>query len=433
MGERVRVAAVMSHPTQYHAPWFRQLGEHEGVDLTVLYCLRPTNEQQGTDFGVAFEWDLPLLDGYHYKFLRNRSRRPGFHFLGCDTPELATELDPCRYDVVLINGWNVRSYWQAASACVSSGLPMLIRGDSHLLDHRPVWVDLLKRMVLKPWLAKFDAFLPVGKLNAEYYDRFGGRRDRYFPVRHFVDNDWFDELSGNARARLPEIRQRFDVPPARTTFLFAGKFVAKKRPMDLMVAFERVCKETTDAHLLMVGDGELRSACRSFAEERKLPVTFTGFLNQREIPDAYACADALILPSSHQETWGLVVNEAMACGLPAIVSDKVGCGPDLVSSSRTGDVFPAGDSRALAEIMIAYVRDRHATAAKGIAAKNQMHRYTCVGGTTRTVEAIRYVHEHRRHGGRRAPDALRRGTQPDTLAVEQQPQVWQRFRNSGAR
>src|SRR5207248_1690512 len=111
------------------------------------------------------------------------------------------------------------------------------------------------------------------------------------------------------------------------------------------------------AHVLVVGDGELMTEARALAARERLPLTFAGFLNQTEIVGAYVAADCLVLPSDTGETWGLVVNEAMACGIPAIVSDQVGCGPDLVSDSVTGAMFPMGDIDALARCLIDFSAD----------------------------------------------------------------------------
>ena len=108
---------------------------------------------------------------------------------------------------------------------------------------------------------------------------------------------------------------------------------------------------------LTIGTGELMRQAKALAKRDRLPVTFGGFLNQTEMPQAYAASDCLVLPSDAGETWGLVVNEAMACGMPAIVSDQVGCGPDLVLEGRTGAVFPLGDMDALAQKIADFASD----------------------------------------------------------------------------
>jgi glycosyltransferase involved in cell wall biosynthesis len=127
--------------------------------------------------------------------------------------------------------------------------------------------------------------------------------------------------------------------------LFAGKLESIKRPVDLIEAARWM---TGGTRLLIVGAGPLREPCAQLAARLQVSADFRGFLNQSELPRAYAIADALVLPSE-RESWGLAVNEAMACGLPAVVSDGVGCGPDLVSPGITGEIYPVGDTKALAE------------------------------------------------------------------------------------
>lgn len=126
-------------------------------------------------------------------------------------------------------------------------------------------------------------------------------------------------------------------------------------------------------HLLMVGTGPLEEACRAHATRHRLPVSFAGFLNQSEMPSAYAAADCLVLPSDHGETWGLVVNEAMACGLPAIVSDLVGCAEDLVLEGLTGLVSRFGHPPALAAAMGRMAADPGAAARMGATARKRVN------------------------------------------------------------
>ena len=142
----------------------------------------------------------------------------------------------------------------------------------------------------------------------------------------------------------------------------------------------------------MVGDGPLRRECERFANENRAPVRFAGFLNQTQIVSAYVASDALVLPSDGGETWGLVVNEAMSCGLPCIVSDRVGCGPDLVTSGETGFVFPLGDVERLSKLMTQCAGDAPALAHMGVCARHRVARYSpsvAVEGVLRAVEAVK--------------------------------------------
>jgi glycosyltransferase involved in cell wall biosynthesis len=147
------------------------------------------------------------------------------------------------------------------------------------------------------------------------------------------------------------------VPEDACCFLFAGKLEPKKQPGVVLEAIARLSeREQERVFLLVVGSGALEAGLRQRASALQLPVSFAGFLNQSEMPRAYVAADALVLPSDYGETWGLVVNEAMACGLTAVVSDRVGCGADLVTDGVTGYTFPFGDVAALAARMQALLQ-----------------------------------------------------------------------------
>jgi len=381
-----RVGILLSHPTQYHSPWFRSLAQRPELRIKVFYCFSPDATEQGAGFDVSFQWDVPLLEGYPHAFLKNVARPPGFHFSGCDTPEIMDLIASRQFDAWIINGWRVKSEWQAIRACWKHQVPMLIRGDSHLLDHRPPHTRIAKRMILGRWIPRFDRYLTVGKLNEEYYKFYGADASQFFSVRHFVDNQRFAARA--AEVNVAEQRGYWKIAEGTTVFLFAAKFVDKKQPLLAMKAIEKLCAGNASVHLLMVGDGKLRQSCEEYCVVRHLPVTFAGFLNQSQMANAYACADVLVLPSARAETWGLVVNEAMACGVPAIVSERVGCGPDLVLSEQTGMLFRAGDVDALADAMSVYAGNPLLIAEHGANAKELITNYSIEAATENTIAAV---------------------------------------------
>jgi glycosyltransferase involved in cell wall biosynthesis len=187
------------------------------------------------------------------------------------------------------------------------------------------------------------------------------------------------------------LRRRFGIPEDVTCFVFCAKFINKKHPQELLESFSGFVSAGGRAHLLMVGDGELRPACAAFAAEHKLPVTFAGFLNQSQIADAYLAGDCLVLPSDAGETWGLVVNEAMACGRPAIVSSLVGCAGDLIEPGRTGDVFRFGDWDGLAKLLADYARDGERLRVMGAQARERIELYSPEAAARGIVSAANAV------------------------------------------
>jgi len=384
-----RVAIVASHPVQYQAPWFRALAQR--LDLEVFFCHRQDgNGQAAAGFGQAFDWDVPLLDGYPFHWLTNISQRPGVDaFGGCDTPELALRLREGRFDACLVNGWYLKSYVQAIRACWRGGVPVLVRGDSQLATRRSSLKSAVKYLPYRWFLNRVDAHLYVGAANRAYLQSYGVPDEKLFFAPHFVDNDFF-RLGADAATRsgaAARFREAAGVPASAIVFLFVGKFIARKRPFDFIEAIAR-CPAGAGISALMVGSGPLEDELEHYAERLSAPVTFLGFRNQSELPVCYAAADALVLPSDGRETWGLVVNEAMACGRPAIVSHTVGCARDLISPS-TGVVFPEGDVAGLAAAMQQIAaRLRFAGAEMANAASATVERYTPASATNGLLAAL---------------------------------------------
>ena len=353
----LRIGFLISHPIQYFTPIFRELAKQ--CDLTVFYAHRQTAEQQArSGFGVAFDWDVDLLEGYHSKFLRNVARTPSTdRFFGCNTPGIAAEIAGGAFDGFVVPGWALRSYWQAVQACRRAGVPVFVRGDSQLVGPRGGALRLAKAVAFRRVLGRFDGFLYVGQRNRDYLLHYGAAPDRLFFSPHCVDNDAFRTASDAARRAAPAAGDAARV----RRILFVGKLIERKRPFDVLRAASQVAGRGVPVEVAFAGSGDLQAALTGAAAAAGLRAHFHGFVNQSELPTVYAAADVVVLPSDGRETWGLVVNEAMACGVPAVVSDAVGCGPDLVEPGVTGAVFPLGDATALAvgiETVLAFDRDR---------------------------------------------------------------------------
>jgi glycosyltransferase involved in cell wall biosynthesis len=267
-----------------------------------------------------------------------------------------------------------------------------VRAESSGLSRRPPWVRALHRHLL----SRFDACLAIGRSNREFYLRAGVPAERIFPVPYFVDNERF---AAQAAAWMPErasIREGWGIAPEETCFLFAGKLVPKKRVLDFLVACGAARQSDPRIRALVVGTGEMESAARELAARHASGAVFAGFLNQSEITRAYVAADCIVLPSDFGETWGLVVNEAMVHGLPAIVSDRVGCGPDLVVDGKTGRIVPFGDIEALTGTLLAMSADGGGRAEMGRRAREHVASYSAEHAVDGTLRAIAYVRGQRR-------------------------------------
>jgi glycosyltransferase involved in cell wall biosynthesis len=343
----MHLGIVTSHPIQYQAPLFRALAER--VDLTVYFAHQATGKDQAeAGFDVGFDWDTDLTRGFRHVFLKNVSRRPSItRFAGCDTPSIGGVLAAHKVDVVAVYGWHFKSYLQAARAGRMLGIPVMVRSDSHLANPRPLVKRAIKAIVLPPLLGLFDMFLPTGTRSAQYLRRYRVPESLIKIVPYCIDVEAFASAAARGRAERERLRREFGAAEGESIVLFVGKLIALKEIPTIIEALARLVVSGQAVRLVLVGSGPLAGELGAMANARSLPVTFVGFVNQTRMPEVYAAADVLVLPSS-SETWGLVVNEAFACGVPAVVSDRVGCGPDMIVEGTTGSVVPAGDVERLA-------------------------------------------------------------------------------------
>jgi glycosyltransferase involved in cell wall biosynthesis len=361
---------ITSHPIQYQVPLFRQLADDPSIDVEVLYLTLPNAKDQGEGFGVAFEWDTPLLSGYRWRKVRSLEGAGGFsRFSALRVGRPFAELKSAssgRPDMVFVTGWHCLGLLQLFMAAWLTRIPILLRMENNDKRKRSLLQLLIHRFIVNR--ARF--VLPVGAANSRYYKNLGVTSARMVASPYCVDNSHFASLADRERPHRQQARRQWSIPEQAFCFLFCGKLQEKKHPEDILDALQLLKKRNFSApvHCLFVGTGALEHYLRRKSSSLNLPVTFAGFLNQGELPSAYVASDALVLPSDSLETWGLVVNEAMACGLPAIVSNQVGCADDLVDPGQTGHVYQFGDLQALSLIMESMASDPGSSRRMGVSA-----------------------------------------------------------------
>ena len=355
-----RLAIFTSHPIQYQAPFFRALAASGRVDPIVYFGSRHgVDVSRDSGFGTEFRWDVPLLEGYRHRFLPNVARVPDVsRFRGVRLADVSDVFASDRPDALLVLGWQTLAHLQMIRAAWQAGIPVIVRGESTLqrspssgvrgLARRALWIPTRMRLYAAAF-RRVDAFLTIGSRNRDYYRSFGVPDERMFWAPYGVDNDWFrmtEPARSLARAR---VREQIAVTDKTVVFASAAKLIERKRPFDLVDAVANLRRRGIDAHALFIGDGELRDAIERRATRAGVEdaVCISGFINQTDLPAWYAASDALVLPSDSRETWGLVVNEAMAAGLPVVVSDAAGCSVDLVREGENGFTYPCGDVGAL--------------------------------------------------------------------------------------
>ena len=358
MTKRVRLAYLVSHPIQYQAPLLRRIAEEREIELTVFFGSDfSVKGYQDEGFGVGVKWDVPLLEGYRHEFLpaiRDRGT------VSVTTPlnrgifeRLRGRKGEPAFDVLWVHGYGTVNAMHGMLAAKALGIPVLLRAESWLKDRsRHAAKLIVKRGFFRILKGLVDGVLPIGSLNAAYWQHYFGADIPQFPMPYAVDNGYFRMRSEEARATQAELLKELGLDAGRPVILFASKLQARKRGKDLVAAYANLVQAGAvdgglQPYLLIVGDGEERARLEEQVREEGLEgVRFCGFRNQSELPRFFNLADVFVLPSEH-EPWGLIVNEVMNAGCAVIVSDDAGCQPDLVTDGVEGCVFPVGDVRGL--------------------------------------------------------------------------------------
>lgn len=374
------LAILTTHPIQYQVPLWQALARDGSVPFEVWYLSDHGVElSYDVQFGKSFSWDLDTLRGYPSRFLKVNKNANVARF---NQVRLAQDLgrlfDERGITALWIQGWQVRAYWQAVWQAHARGIPVWLRGESNDLAPTPMWKKRAKQILHTRLFSRVQEFLFIGSANRRLYESFGVKPEQLHPAPYCVDNDRFARQAAALSPERAGIRSHWRIPEDAFCILFAGKFIPKKRPLDLIAAARdpRLGKLARPVHLLFVGSGGLGESIRKathvvYDAEARLSrqtnnggqngrgpsASFTGFLNQTEISKAYVAADCLVLPSDHQETWGLVVNEAMASGLPCLVSDMCGCGEDLIVPINPAFRFRIGNPEALASALLSVVEE----------------------------------------------------------------------------
>ena len=385
---KYRVLVVSDRPVQYASPLLRRHARHPQLDTLVAYCsLQGAVSAVDPGYGIEVKWDVPLLDGYNWISLcgeRGAGPRPGML-----SKALWRLVRDGNFDAMYVGGYYFREAWTAMLAAKCNGIPIILSTDVHALKSRRAgsrFTQTIKKAIVSR-IFRMAGAVTTGSSGATAYIRSLGVSDeRILLSGNVVDNDWWTERA--AAVDRAAVRGGWNVPAEACVVLYCAQMQPWKRPGDLLEAFARA--QVSGSYLIFAGEGPLRGELEQRARELGIAerVRFLGFVNQTGLPAVYSSADVFVLPSEY-EPFGLVVNEAMLCGCPAVVSDAVGAKFDLVRNGETGYVFPSGDAQALASILRTLLDDRPQIERMGTAARERMKTWTPemnVGAFVRAVQ-----------------------------------------------
>jgi glycosyltransferase involved in cell wall biosynthesis len=349
-----RLAIISTHPIQYYAPIFKALAASGLIEPRVYFTWSQITAGNVVDagFGKAVVWDIPLTDGYEFEFVRNVARRPGnAHFMGMVNPNLIASIERWGADAVLVFGWNFYSHLMAMRH-FRGRVPVFFRGDSHLLNNQSGLRTRLRHALLRRVYSYVDCPISVGSNNRDYYRWCGVPDERIGFAPHAIDTARFDDSDGWHFAQAAEQRRNLKIGPNETVLLYAGKFIPEKDLELLVEAFVAASDRhpaPAAGHLVLLGNGPLQGELQARCAQRS-NIHFLPFQNQQAMPAVYRLGSAFVLPS-RSETWGLGLNEALACGCPIVASTRVGACRDLVKEGITGWSFESGNLQQLTAVL----------------------------------------------------------------------------------
>jgi glycosyltransferase involved in cell wall biosynthesis len=300
-------------------------------------------------FGRDIQWSGNLTDGYDFEFLPGaETADPARAVDGHGLAARLREFDP---DVVQFYGFHHRLSRRGLAWATRNRRRTLLVSDSELRTRRS-WLTRMRKRLSVPLLLRFvDGFLTVGDRNEDYYSSYGANRSRFFRSPFPIDTDLLDAAWENRVLRRKRMREALGIEEGTVLLLTVGKLTRRKRPVDVLQALSKVTSRS--AHRLVAvfaGDGPemamLEEVAKTVGPDR---VRFPGFVNTDQLADYYLAADILVHPSG-EDPHPMATSEAICCGLPAVVSDRVGSvGPtDDVRLGENGLEYPVGDTDALA-------------------------------------------------------------------------------------
>jgi len=341
-----RLTIITEIIAPYRVPEFNALAAHDDVELHVIFLAETDpSMRQWRVYKDEIRFSYQVLPSW-------RCQVGGLNVLF--NRGVARALKVAAPQAIISGGYNYPASWQALLWAKRHGVPLLLWSESNSDDRRSYngFVEFLKAKFLQAC----RGFVVPGVSSMRYLEALGVQEQLILKAPNAVDNDLFARLAQAAREERERVRSGYKLP--ERFFLYVGRLVPSKGVFDLLDAYTSLQPEIRDAvGLVFVGDGEAEAELtRRGSHIQRGEVRCLGFAHREQLPEFYGLADAFVFPT-HTDPWGLVVNEAMACGLPVIATSVAGCVPDLVQDGWNGLVVPAGEVAALSKAMEVLARD----------------------------------------------------------------------------
>jgi glycosyltransferase involved in cell wall biosynthesis len=356
------IAFIQDEADPSRIPFFEKLNRSRDIKPTVFYCEKAHPYRGGKlKFGKSSQFS-EILPGSLVKI-------PFFKRKMKYNPRIWKKLSEGNFDYIAVGGYYNITMLIAILWSLVHSVPYTIISESHLLNPRSIWKSLLKRIFLPFIIKHADFLLPLGKFQAEYLIHYGAKVEDIYYFPNTSDVNSFTVESNKYRNRKNELKKELGIK-SKYIVLYVGRLTEEKGLFTLLRAFKEIKSSYDNVTFLIIGEGELRDTLENFTSKKEIDnVRFEGFVENKELPRYYAIADIFVLPS-RDETWGVVVTEAMACALPLILSDKVGSRGDLLREGKNGFCFKNDNFRQLASYIKRFLENPASLAEMGNNSRN---------------------------------------------------------------
>jgi glycosyltransferase involved in cell wall biosynthesis len=357
----IRVTFVSPEPTPYRAPLLDRVAAAGELDLTVVYAARTV---AGRTWTVEPQHRAVFLDGVTVPRLSGVLR----HDYPV-TPGIFGALRDSRPDCVVVSGWSTFASQGAVAWCRLTSVPYVLLVESHDAGPKAGWRRRLKETVVPPVVSGAANVLVTGSLARDSVLALGAAPERVRVFANTVDVERFGDMADRAAARRGALRRELGLSPDEAAVVTVTRLIPEKGVDVLLRATQRA-----GLPVVVVGDGPERARLEGLARDLGARAVFTGDRPLEAVVEAYTAADIFALVSTH-EPWGVVVNEAAACGLPLVLSDRVGAARDLLRDGENGVLVPAGDVAATADAIAALAADPDVRATMGTRSRELVQRF----------------------------------------------------------
>ena len=354
---------ILDKPIQNNLP-YRLMAKQADISSTVIYIQSSSAKKSVESINEAVT-KVTLSNDYSYHFLPESLFKRFFELLKYIR----------QTNVLVVYGYF--NIWQRLAIILAKllGKKLILTSDATYLQG--TYESAGWKLKLKPFLQRFlyntiahGLWVP-SKASLQYHQSIGVHAQQLAITPYVVDEEMIQSVSAATDKRQFRVEQ--GIPVYATVFIFCAKFIDRKRPLDVINAFAELVKRNYETRLIMIGDGPLRQSLVVKANELGVneQVLFPGLVQYSDLPKWYTASDVLVFSSEH-EPYGLPVNEAMLCGIPVIVSNRIGARLDLVVEGETGWIYPVGNTASLADCMHEAIDNNEARVQMGVAAKAKM-------------------------------------------------------------